>query len=243
MIDFSGRGVLLDVEGTTSAITYVYDVMFPYARKGLDGYLASNSDNPALALVKDQIARDAGADDFAAWTAGANEPDQVLREEVHRLMDGDIKATGLKQLQGLVWQAGFESGDLQAHVFDDVSPTLRTWRERGLDVRIYSSGSVHAQRLFFAHTEVGNLSPLLSGHYDTTTGPKREAASYAKIAEDWGLPPSEVLFLSDVTEELDAAREAGMATGLVNRPGNAEPAPSDPPHAAIESFERVVLTA
>ena len=242
MIEFSGRGILLDVEGTTSAVAYVYDVMFPYARRGLDAYLERRTEDIALKLVKDQIARDAGAENYAQWTRDADDPLRVLREEVHRLMDDDIKATGLKQLQGLVWQDGFESGDLRSHVYDEVPSALRRWREAGVDLRIYSSGSVHAQRLFFAHTEAGNLSPLLSGHYDTTTGAKRESQSYAKIAEDWGLLPGEVLFLSDISEELDAAREAGMATALVSRPGNAEPSPSEPPHPEIDSFDSIQLS-
>lgn len=243
MIEFAGRAVLLDVEGTTSAVSYVYDVMFPFARTGLESYLEKHARDYPLAIVKDQIARDAGAASFAAWTAGNKDPEETLRDEVLRLMDGDVKATGLKQLQGLIWQAGFESGELRAHVYEDVPPALRKWRESGVDVRIYSSGSVHAQRLFFAHTEAGNLTPLLSGNYDTTTGPKQDAASYTKIAEDWGRDPDDVLFLSDTTEELNAAREAGMQTGLAIRPGNAEATPSDPPHPAIESFAQVSFSA
>ncbi|MEN0111373.1 MAG: acireductone synthase [Planctomycetota bacterium] len=237
------RGVLLDVEGTTSAVSYVYDVMFPFARRNLRAFLAEHGGDAAMDAVKERFAQDTGAASFAEWTAGADDPIAVLREEAVRLMDADVKATGLKQLQGLVWQAGFESGELRSHVFPDVPPALRAWRDAGIDLRVYSSGSVHAQRLFFGHTEAGDLTPLFTGHYDTTTGPKREASSYAAIAADWGVPAGEVLFLSDVTEELGAARAAGMQTALVNRPGNAAPTTADPPHAAVESFAELFLAS
>lgn len=227
------RAVLLDIEGTTSAVAYVYDVMFPFARKALSDYLAEHWDDPALDGVKQQFAKDAGVDGYQDWTE--------LRAEAVRLMDGDVKATGLKQLQGLIWEDGFRSGELRAHVFDDVPPALAAWRDAGIDLRIYSSGSVHAQKLFFGHSEAGDLLPYFTGHYDTTTGPKREAPSYAAIAEDWSVEPANVLFLSDVTEELNAARAAGLQTALVNRPGNAEPTPADPPHPAIVSFADLAI--
>lgn len=234
-MQFTGRGILVDVEGTTSAVAYVYDVMFPFARKGIAGYVAAHWDDPAFAPAREQFSADAGGAVFST-------PEELVAE-ADRLMDGDIKATGLKQLQGLVWEAGFRSGELRAHVFPDVPPALAAWREAGIDVRVYSSGSVHAQRLFFGHTEAGDLLPYFSGHYDTTTGPKREASSYAAIAADWGLAPQDVLFLSDVTEELDAARAAGMGTALLGRPGNAEASPAEPPHPAITSFAEISVAA
>lgn len=231
------KGILLDVEGTTSAVAYVYDVMFPFAKQELDNYLHAEWHNDALTSVKEQIAQDASATSFAAWTAEADDPQQVVREEVLRLMNNDIKATGLKQLQGLIWESGFRSGALRAHVYKDVAPAFNQWKEAGKELRIYSSGSIHAQKLFFGHSEAGDLTQLLSGHYDTTTGPKREATSYQSIIANWGLKPEEILFLSDITEELDAAREAGMQTTLVNRPGNAIPTASPKPHQAIKSFD------
>ena len=158
--------------------------------------------------------------------------------EVTRLMNADAKTTGLKHLQGLIWKGGFESGELKAHVFDDVAPALRTWRQNGVGIRIYSSGSVAAQKLFFGHTEVGDLLELFDGHYDTTTGPKREAASYRAIAKQWPLPAAQIVFLSDVPEELDAAGAAGMQTVLCRRPGNAD-VPDDVAHPVIESFTDV----
>jgi enolase-phosphatase E1 len=228
VIPFRGRGILLDIEGTTSSISFVYDVMFPFVRRELDRYLDGHWGQPALTAACKQIARDGGQD------ARAGDRDWI-RGEVLRLMEGDVKATGLKQLQGLIWEEGFTSGEMKAHVYDDVPPALRDWHSRGLDLRIYSSGSIQAQKLFFGHTIAGNLLPLLSGHYDTTTGPKKEAASYRAIAADFGLAASEILFLSDVTAELDAARTAGMQTAFVSRPGNSAVAPGHG-HAEIASF-------
>ena len=139
----------------------------------------------------------------------------------------------------MIWRGGYESGEIQSHVFDDVAPAIRQWADSGLDVRIYSSGSIEAQKLFFAHTSAGDLTPLLRGHYDTTTGPKREAASYAAIAADMGSEPRQILFVSDVGAELDAARAAGMATALAVRPGNREPGALFD-HEAVTSFAEIV---
>ncbi|MEX2027487.1 MAG: acireductone synthase [Pirellulaceae bacterium] len=231
MIHFRGRGILLDIEGTTSSVSFVYDVMFPLVRRELDRYLDAHWGESALAAACRQIALDANQE--------ARSGDREwIRGEVVRLMDGDVKATGLKQLQGLIWEEGFASGELKAHVYDDVPPRLRDWHSRGISLRIYSSGSIQAQKLFFGHTIAGNLLPLLSGHYDTTTGRKKEAASYQKIAADFGLPPSDILFLSDIPAELDAARTAGMQTSLVQRPGNAV-VPAGHGHAEISSFAQI----
>ena len=237
------RGILLDIEGTTSSVSFVYDVMFPFVRRELTPYLEVNWSDPQVAAACEQIAQDAGHDSFTAWTktAGANDEASqrcLVIDEVIRLMDGDVKATGLKQLQGLIWESGFKSGELQAHVYDDVPPALRNWKQQGGDIRIYSSGSVQAQKLFFGHTIAGNLLPLVSGHYDTTTGPKKEAASYQQIARDFGISPQEILFISDVIAELDAARTAGMQTALALRPGNA-PAAAGHGHRELRSFDEV----
>jgi enolase-phosphatase E1 len=200
-----------------------------------------------VAAAAEQIARDAGHENLLAMGAAASARDDwqaqdLIEREVIALMDRDVKATGLKQLQGLIWQAGFESGEMQAHVYDDVPPALMAWNAAGKDVRIYSSGSVQAQKLFFGHTVAGNLLGYFRGHYDTTTGPKKEAQSYHQIVADMQLPAGEVLFASDIVAELDAARAAGLQTVLVIRPGNAPiPAESGPPHAAIASFVELDL--
>ena len=240
MIPKNVRGILLDIEGTTSSVSYVYEVLFPFAREHLDSFLHERWEAPGTIRALNQLARDAGATSFVDWTSDDSlaEARDRVRSEVLGLMADDVKSTGLKELQGLIWRGGFESGQLRAHVFPDVPSALKTWANRGLDVRIYSSGSVAAQQLFFAHTEVGDLSALLRGYYDTTTGPKREATSYRRIAEEMHLPPPSMLFLSDVVAELDAARAAGMQTRLVVRPGNA-PAPEGHTHALIRSFDEL----
>ncbi len=240
MIRVAVDGLLLDIEGTTSSVRFVYDVLFPYARQGLAGFLATHFHDPAVARACDRIAQDAGAASFADWVGPVADDEGRRRviAEVERLMDGDIKATGLKDLQGLIWEGGYRDGTLRSHVYPDVPPALERWAAAGKDVRIYSSGSIAAQKLFFGHTEAGDLTRTFRGHYDTTTGPKREAASYARIVADMGLPAERVLFLSDVVAELDAARSAGLKTGLVVRPGNA-PSPEGHGHPIITSFDQV----
>jgi enolase-phosphatase E1 len=234
MINFAGRGILLDIEGTTSSIAFVCEVLFPFAREYLEDYLRRHWDDLAVVRAREQIARD------TATTFPADMPNGLapLVREVNRLMDADVKATGLKELQGLIWQQGYLGGLLTSHVYPDVEPALRQWVKQGLDVRVYSSGSVGAQRLFFGHTEAGNLLPLLRGHYDTTTGAKRDPESYRKIAADMALAPEQVLFLSDVVPELDAAETAGLRTALVVRPGN-PPAPGQHPYPVITDFGQI----
>lgn len=213
--------ILLDIEGTVSPFAYVHEVMFPYARAHIPAFLtarwAESATQDALALM----AADAGHANLAAWSPT---PATVIAE-VERLMAADVKAPGLKRLQGLVWERGFRDGALRAPLFDDVPPALTAWRAAGHDLRIYSSGSVHAQRLFFGHTTHGDFTAFFSAYYDATLGPKRAAASYALIAHAAARPPAEILFLSDLVEELDAARAAGMETTLLLRPGN-KPAPA-----------------
>ncbi|MFM9024918.1 MAG: acireductone synthase [Planctomycetaceae bacterium] len=236
MIVFDGRGILLDVEGTTSSISFVYDVLFAHAKAQVGDFLVRRREDPAVAAAAAGIAATAGL-------AGADLADPVAAGRVVHaaidLMHRDVKDTALKSLQGMIWRSGFESGEIVAHVYDDVPPALAQWADSGLDVRIYSSGSVEAQRLFFGHTAHGDLTRLLRGHYDTTTGPKRERGSYARIAADMALEPRRILFVSDVGEELDAARAAGMATALAVRPGN-RPAGGLYDHEAVATFAEIV---
>jgi enolase-phosphatase E1 len=240
VIVFGGRGILLDVEGTTSSISFVYDVLFPFARRHIGDFLAARAgDMSVRALAAALEAEVAGG--VPAAPADLDDPTAVTRVTLAALalMDRDAKVTSLKELQGMIWKGGFDSGELVAHVFDDVPPALAHWSDSGLDVRIYSSGSIDAQRLFFGHTAAGDLTPHLRGHYDTTTGPKREAASYRTIAADMQLEPREILFVSDVGAELDAAREAGMATALAIRPGNRDPG-GRLEHEPLASFAEIV---
>ncbi len=250
MIQFDGRGILLDIEGTTSSIQFVYDVMFPFARRELARYLEQQWEETHLLEACNSLATDAGFTSFEQWqqelvpadeAASPAALQQALVTHVCQLMDQDIKSTGLKALQGLIWKSGFQSGEMKAHVYPDVPPALQQWKQAGLDLRIYSSGSIAAQKLFFGHSVAGNLLEMFSGHYDTTTGAKKEANSYQLIATDFNLPTSQILFLSDVIAELDAAAEAGLQTGLCQRPGN-PPLEEAGQHPQITSFDQVQLT-
>jgi enolase-phosphatase E1 len=236
VIVFDGRGILLDVEGTTSSISFVYDVLFAHAKAQVGDFLAARGGEPAIRELALAIAEAAGAGPEAA--AVAVDPARAALAAID-LMNRDVKETALKTLQGMIWRSGFEAGAIVAHVFDDVPEVLHRWADSGFDVRIYSSGSIEAQKLFFGHTSAGDLTPCLRGHYDTTTGPKREAESYRRIAADMGLEPRQVLFVSDVGAELDAARTAGMATALAVRPGNRD-AGGVFDHPAVASFAEIV---
>ena len=227
---FNVRGVLLDIEGTTSSISFVYDKMFPYVREHLSSYLDANWNEESLQSCLPLLAADLNKPSLADWidpATAADEQKRLVAAGVIELMDGDVKATGLKQLQGLIWKDGFHSSQLVAHLFDDVAPAIERWNDSGLDVRIYSSGSIAAQKLFFGHSVAGDLLSKLSGHYDTTTGGKKESASYQAIASEYGLPAEQVLFVSDVVEELVAARAAGMQTCLSLRAGNKDQGEND----------------
>jgi enolase-phosphatase E1 len=236
VIVFDGRAILLDVEGTTSSISFVHDVLFSHAKAHIADFLAARRHDAEVRAAAAGIATAAGLP--AMNLDDADELGRVSLAAID-LMNRDVKSTPLKLLQGMIWRGGYESGELVAHVFDDVPPALAQWSDSGLDVRIYSSGSIEAQRLFFGHTSHGSLLPHLRGHYDTTTGPKREAASYAAIAADMGLEPRRILFVSDVGEDLDAARRAGMATALAVRPGNRQPG-GLLEHEPLESFAEIV---
>ena len=227
MNTFGGKLILLDIEGTVSPLAFVHDVMFPYARQRAGAYVAAHWGTAVIA----QFAHDAGVSAFAS-------PAEA-EAAVYRLMDADAKVTGLKQLQGMIWEEGFRHGELRSTLFDDVPQALAEWGRMGREIRIYSSGSIHAQKLFFAHTESGDLTPHFSGYYDTTTGSKRETASYAAIAADCGLMAEEILFVSDLVEELNAARSAGMMTALAVRPGN-KPVPMHD-HPFVTSFAEICI--
>ncbi len=235
------RGILLDIEGTTSSISFVHDVMFPYVLERLETFVADNQQETEVRTAIEQIAVDAGHDSLAAWTLNSNAAtaEELVIQEVRRLMAQDSKATGLKALQGIVWRAGFNSGELRAHVYPDVIPSIQRWKQAGIDIRIYSSGSIAAQKLFFGHLEAfGDCLQLFSGHYDTTFGGKKEISSYQRIAIDWQLCPSEILFVSDIAAELEAAQAAGLQTRASVRPGNS-PLPETLHSVRIRSFEEI----
>ena len=236
--------VLLDVEGTVSPLAFVHETLFPYARRELLIFLAKYHGNEPLIQALEQIALDAGAPSFASWSPysmGTAESNEWVAKHLYELMDTDAKTTGLKLVQGLIWEQGYLGGQLRSTIFSDVAPAFIAWRHAGLELRIYSSGSVHAQRLFFAHTEGGDLTSYLSGYHDTTSGPKLACESYRTIARETQHQPEHILFVSDVQEELDAAREAGYQTALAIRPGNR--AVSIIAHPSITSLTEIELTS
>jgi enolase-phosphatase E1 len=198
--------VLTDIEGTTTPIAFVRDTLFPFARSRLPEWLAARGEMVEVAAELAEVRRMA--------------PRRPELDTLLHWMDQDAKVTPLKTLQGLIWRDAYLSGDLRGALYDDVAPALRRWAKGGVRLYVYSSGSVEAQKLLFGHSVAGDLSRLFSGFFDTRVGGKREPESYARLAIGMNLPPAEVLFLSDVEEELDAAAAAGLRTCQLVRPGD-----------------------
>lgn len=223
------HAVLTDIEGTTTPLSFVHDVLFPYARRRLDAACASGDERFAEALRVLRAEYQAEKGDLTGFGDGS--------PYAHALMDRDRKSTGLKMLQGLLWEEGYRSGALKGQVYPDAAAALWEWKHRGIRVRIFSSGSVLAQKLLFGYSDQGDLLPCFEGFHDTTTGTKQSPESYRAIAAAFDLPPQEILFLSDVVAELDAAREAGMQTGFFLRPGNKPAEPGE--HPTYRSFKEL----
>ncbi|MBV6689803.1 acireductone synthase [Xanthomonas euvesicatoria pv. physalidis] len=228
------QAILTDIEGTTSSISFVKDVLFPYARRAMPAYVREHGNHPQVRHWLNQVADEIGED----------VPDEVLITTLQTWIDEDRKHTALKALQGLIWGDGYKTADFTAHIYADAAIQLKAWHAAGIPLYVYSSGSVPAQKLFFAHSDAGDLSGLITDWFDTEVGPKRESASYRRIAERTGVPGPEILFLSDVIEELDAAKRAGMRTALLDRredyptPRSADDVGS---HQRVESFSQLVL--
>lgn len=210
--------ILLDIEGTVAPISFVHEVLFPYARARLGSFLAASADEPDIAAALVEL---------NAMMPGAP-PVQTLLA----LMDRDAKITPLKLIQGRIWAQGYTEGSLISQFYPDVVPMLRAWRHAGIRLAVYSSGSREAQRLLFGHAPEGDLTPLFDGFYDTEVGGKREAASYAGIARAFATPPGHLLFLSDVEAELAAAAAAGLTVCQIVRPQDGTIASTTLPHAA-----------
>jgi len=236
------RAIVLDVEGTTTPVSFVYETLFPYARQHLHAYLDRCGVSPALsARFREEHAADAAVD--RAVPAWHDEADAARLASVEAyagwLMDRDRKSTALKELQGLIWEDGYRFGALEGAVFGDVAPALARWRQAGLTLVIFSSGSVLAQKLLFGFSSAGDLTLFIDAHFDTTTGAKTDPESYRRIAEALGASTADVLFVSDVPRELDAAKTAGMQVVLAVRPGNAV-AGGDPVYRVIRSFDELI---
>ena len=222
-----GAGVLLlDIEGTTTPLAFVHGVLFPYARRRLMDYVQVRRDSPEIAGIAAALAAEHGAerdpaDPPPAWrSSNAAELTESLARYADWLMARDRKSPGLKRLQGLIWDEGYQRGELRGVVFDDVAPAFRRWRADGRRIAIYSSGSELAQRRLFESAGPDDLSSSIERFFDTGVGPKIEPGSYRRIAAALGVPETDVLFVSDVTAELAAARAAGLQVALMMRPGN-----------------------
>ena len=224
--------LLLDIEGTTCPVSFVADVLFPYARQRLGPYLADHAGEDDITLLVQDVWR--------AWRDDQHPEARGLLQRVHAepadlspteaaaaivpylgwLIDHDIKVTALKDLQGRIWRAGYSSGAIVAPVFEDVPQALKDWHQQGFVLAVYSSGSVPAQQLLYGHSQAGDLRGLFSHWFDTRTGAKQESASYTAIAAAMGCDPAQVLFISDALAELDAADRAGLAVIFSDRLGN-----------------------
>ena len=222
------RAIVTDIEGTTSSIDFVRDVLFPYARKRLPAFVETHGDKPEVQHWLHEAAREAGLVEASR---------QEIIELLLQWIDADRKSTALKALQGMIWKDGYAAGDYRAHLYPEVAARLREWRADGLRLYVYSSGSVPAQKLFFQYSEAGDLTPLFAGYFDTETGPKREVESYRRIAAAIEEEPRHLLFLSDIVEELDAARAAGFHTGWLIREPQA--LPDSPRHAVYRDFDAI----
>lgn len=203
------KAIVTDIEGTTSSLSFVKDKLFPYAVSHLPDYVWDN-EKEIEGLLNEVRAEE-------------NNPDLSIQEVIEvllRYIEEDQKITPLKALQGMIWEQGYNNGELIGHIYDDALTGLKRWKDQGVDLYIYSSGSVPAQKMLFSHTHVGDITSLFSGYFDTTTGGKKETASYEKIAAQLNLPVSEILFLSDSIEEINAAAAAGMNVIVLDRDEN-----------------------
>jgi enolase-phosphatase E1 len=238
------RAVLLDIEGTTTPIAFVHEVLFAYARSHVRQYLLEHSSSAEvvadLARLRDEHAVDMKQNLQPPALVAAPRDAEIdsIVAYLNWLMDRDRKSTGLKSLQGKIWKQGYLDGTLKSQIFADVAPALERWRRAGLKISIFSSGSALAQTLLFAHTEAGDLTGFISNYFDTTVGSKTDVQSYRQIAAALDLAASKVLFISDVVAELAAASGAGMQTRLCVRPGN-HPQSLAAPYQIIQSFDEV----
>ncbi len=233
----------MDIEGTTTPVEFVYEVLFPFARDHLGEFLQQSwqaeETQETVALLKTDYREDLGQHQgLPRWRD--DRPDQHLESVKNYatwLMRQDRKSTGLKALQGKIWERGYRLGQLQGEVYPDVIPAFEGWARQEKDICIFSSGSILSQQLLFSHTPYGDLKHFIRSYFDTTTGPKKEAASYRRIAAELEASPSVIAFVSDVVSELDAAKLSGMSTVLCLRPGLS--LPEDLAHPHIETFDEI----
>lgn len=220
------KAIITDIEGTTSSIDFVHETLFPYAKQHMRRFLREQAGDDQVQHLLDDVEQIVGR------ALSIDEAADVLEQWIAE----DRKVTPLKALQGLIWKIGYENGELQGHVYTDTPEYLKRWHGEGKKLYVYSSGSVEAQKLIFGYTAYGDLTPLFSGYFDTRIGAKREADSYRAILREIALPGEDVLFLSDVGAELDAARAAGIQTCQLIRDAKAQPSPA---HTQARDFSEV----
>ena len=229
------EAILLDIEGTTTPVDFVHRTLFAYVREKVESFLRGHAGDAQVQADVERLraehTEDVGrGENPPAWVDGSTE---AVVGYVNWLMDRDRKSTGLKSLQGRIWERGYAVGELRGEVYADVPAAFVRWRAAGRRIAIFSSGSVLAQQLLFRHSTAGDLTPYLSAFFDTSTGPKREPESYRRIAASLGVSNDRILFVSDVAEELDAAQVAGLATALCVRTGE----PPASVHGVVRSLE------
>ncbi len=222
------NAIVTDIEGTTSDIRFVHTVLFPYARERLADTVRQHGSDPEIAQALGALRQELGQPEADSDT---------LITALNQFMDEDRKSTALKQLQGIIWRAGYRNGDFQGHLYPDVATQLAAWQQQGIRLYVYSSGSVEAQQLLFGYSNAGDLRPLFSDYFDTRVGMKRETYSYRTIAQAIGLPAEQLLFLSDIRQELDAAEEAGWHTCQLIR----DDADSVSRHRQVARFDQIDL--
>lgn len=223
------KAIVTDIEGTTSSISFVKDELFPYARQHMAGFILQNHEKPNVAKQLDEVKNIVGNNELSI--------EQCI-EQLNQWIDEDKKITPLKALQGMIWERGYKNGDFHGHIYPDAMAHLQKWYAETIDLYIFSSGSVHAQKLLFSHTAFGDLTTILSGYFDTNIGAKGEAESYKKISERIGVPANEIVFLSDVVTELDAAQQAGYHTYWLVRDGEID---KNAKHPQINNFKHIKL--
>ena len=236
--------LLLDIEGTTCPASFVSDVLFPFAKQKLSHYIKQHwhktpHNKPIQAAMKEWL-DDQSPESMQIKqqaTKGDNEEIEALIQYLKHLINIDKKSTALKDLQGKIWEHGYSNGDLKSQLFPETAECLREWREQGITLSVYSSGSIQAQKLLYRHSSNGDLEDLFSHWFDTHTGPKKSTGSYTTIAKQLHSAPNKIWFVSDNGAECDSARLAGMHTLFSLREGNPDRDPRD--HTVVQSLREV----
>ncbi|WP_145566611.1 acireductone synthase [Yersinia aleksiciae] len=222
------QAIVTDIEGTTTDIRFVHQVLFPYARERLTPFLLEHQQDEDVAASLADLRRELAQPDADIET---------LAVALHGFMDEDRKSTALKAIQGIIWRTGYLQGDFRGHLYPDVAQQLADWQQQGVGLYVYSSGSVAAQKLLFGYSDAGDLRPRFSGYFDTHMGAKREVVSYQNIASQLGIAPQALLFLSDIRQELDAAQRAGWHTCQLIR----DLPDSESHHPQVNRFDQIDL--